>query len=310
MPDHYQDVVRTVAFRGAVEMALAEDRGLFRPLAQQGSETGKRIEITDRFSRLQMQQIQERHGKTNLSFPTVERRWIAKQKRSGVAVPIDADDKTSTTVDVRSPIVMGTADAARQYHDDQWLLGFYGPAIVGEEGTSTVNFKGANVIAADHGETPTNHVGLTFAKVNQLQFLRKRRFARQSKADRLHVAITAFEARDLLAMDKFTNGDYRNTKPLENGEITEWMGIKWVPAEIDDATQYPNAAALAVNGSGHRRLPCWLPSGMYYNTWTEFEGHTDTVPMMNHDELIAGYSNGRAARIHEDKCFIIECAGS
>lgn len=309
MPD-FQEVVRTVEFRGAVEMALAEDRGLFRPLAQQGSEHGKAIEITDRFSRLTMQQINERHGKTQLTAPTVERRWIKKQKRSGVAVAIDADDTTSTKVDVKSPIVMGVADAARQYHDDEWLKGFYGPAYVGEDGASTVNFKSANIIAADFGETPTNYVGLNLNKLIQLRFLARRRFARAKKGDGLHMAVTAYEIKDLFKIDKFLSGDYRNTKALEDGEITNFMGITFVPAEIDDATQYPQAAALAVNGSGHRRLPVWLPSGMYYNTWTEFEGHSDTRADMNHDEQIAGYSNGRAARTHEDKCFIVECAGT
>ena len=310
MPDHYQDVVRTVEFRGAVELALAENRGLFRPLAVQGSEHGKAIEITDRFSRLTMQRINERHGKTQHTLPTVERRWIKKQKRSAVAVPIDADDRTSTKVDVKSPIVMGVADAARQYHDDQWLLGFYGIAYVGEEGASTVTFKNANIIPADHGETANSYVGLTLAKINQLRFLARRRYARQTATDRLHMGSTAYEIRDLFGIDKFLNGDYRNTKPLENGEPSDFLGVKFVPAEIDDAAQYPEAAALAVNGSGHRRLPCWFPSGMYYNTWTEFEGHTDTRADMNHDEQVAGYSNGRAARTHEDKCFIVECAGS
>lgn len=309
MPN-YQEVVRTVEFRGAVEMDLAEDRGLFRPLAMQGSDKGKAIEITDRFSRLKMQRIQERHGKTQLTEPTVERRWIKKQKRSGVAVPIDADDVTATTVDVKSPIVMGVADAARQYHDDQWLVGFYSPCYIGEEGASTVNFKTANVIAADYGETPGVYTGLTLLKLIQLRFLARRRFARAKKGDSLHMAVTAYEIKDLFKIDKFLSGDYRNTKALEDGEITNFMGITFVPAEIDDANQYPEAAALAVNGSGHRRLPCWLPSGMFYNTWTEFEGHSDTRADMNHDEQIAGYSNGRGARTNEDKCFIVECNGT
>jgi hypothetical protein len=308
MPD-FQDVIRTVEYRAAVELALAEDRGLFRPLAMQSSDTGKAIEVTDRFSRLSFEKIETRGGKTEHTAPTVERRWIKKQKRAGLAVLLDEDDKLSTKVDAKSPIVMATADAARQYHDIEWLLGFYGIAYVGEDGADTVAFKSANIIAADY-ITPGTPSGLTYEKILQLQFLRKRRHARVKPGDGLHVAVTAYEMRDLFRIDKFINGDFRATKPLESGEMANFMGINWVPAEIDDATQYKAAAALAVNGSGHRRLPCWLPSGMAYNTWLEFSGHQDIRADMNHDEQIAGYANGRATRTHEDKCFIIECAGS
>jgi hypothetical protein len=147
--------------------------------------------------------------------------------------------------------------------------------------------------------------------IKQLQFLRRRRFARTGPNDQLHVAITAYEVRDLLGIPEFINKDFRDkAAALESGEPTSFMGITWVPAEIDDATQYKSAAALAVNSSGHRRLPCWLPSGMAYNTFLEFEGHQDIRADMNHDEQIAGYANGRATRVHEDKCFIIECAGT
>jgi hypothetical protein len=310
MSDNFQDIIRTVEFTGNVELALAEDRGLFRPLAMQMSEKGKAIEVTDRFSRLTMREIATRNGKTQHVEPEVERRWIKKPKRSGVAVLLDADDKLATKVDAKSPIVTGVADAARQYHDDNWLQGFFGTAYVGEDGADTVAFKSANVIAADYGETSTSYVGLTLKKIKQLQFLRRRRFARVKPGDMLHVAITAYEVKDLLGITEFISKDYRaSVAPLENGEPVPFMGIMWVPAEIDDATQYPKGAALAVNGSGHRRLPCWLPSGMAYNTWLEFQGHEDTRADMNHDEQVAGYANGRATRVHEDKCFIIECAG-
>ncbi len=313
MAENFAEVTRTVDYQLNVEMALAENRGLFRPLAMQGNHAGsKKTEITDRFSRLKMTDIEERNSKTSHTDPDVERRWIVKPKRASLAVLLDPDDAAATSVGLKSPLVMAVADAKRAKDDDAWLEGFFGPAITGEEGTTSVPFKSANIIAADYGETSTNYVGLTDKKIQQLQFLRRRRFAKVKPGDRLHVAITAYEIKDLFNIDRFVNGDYRSPelKPLENGEPTNYMGIQWVPAEFDDAANYPKGALVAVNGSGHRRLPCWLPSGMHFGTWLEFKGYDDTRPDMNHSEQIAGYTTVKATRLHEDKCFIIECAGS
>lgn len=305
MAQDFAEVTRTVEFKMAVEMDLAADRGLFRPLAMQGSDTGKAIEVTDRFSRLQMEEITVRNGRTNNVDPDVIRRWINKPKRAGVAPLIDADDVLATKVGLKSPLVMGVADAARAYADDQWLRGFYGVAATGETGAVSVAFKTANVIAADY-DVPGTPSGLTYEKILKVNELRRQRFVKSNPADPFCVSITALEISALLRIDKFINGFYRESKPLESGEPTDFLGIHWIPAEITSAANYKNGAALALNGSGHRRLPCWVPSGMYVNSWLEFEAHDDVRADMNHSEQFAGYSCIAATRVNEDKCFIIE----
>lgn len=312
MAENFAETTRTVEFRCAVEMELAEDRGLFTATAgSAGNETGKAVELTDRFSRLQMQEITERNGKTNNVDPDVDRRWIKKPKRSGVAPLLDPDDALSTKVGLKSPLAMGVADAVRAYGDDKFLEGFYDVAWTGEEGNVAVSFKAANVIAVDHGTTGTPG-GLTQAKLDQIRFLQRRRFARLTKTDRLNMAITAYEVKDLFQIDKYLNGDYRNPmlRPLENGEAVDYMGIHFIPAEIDSAANYPRANAHVLNALGQRRIPIWLNSGMHHHTWLGFEGHDDTRADLNHSQQIAGYSCQRATRLHEDKCFIVECAGT
>lgn len=313
MAENFAETTRTVDFKLGVEMALAEDRGIFRPKAMQDTHTGnKKVEITDRFSRLQGYDIEERNSKTSHIDPDVERRWISKPKRHAVPVIIDPDDQAATQVGLKSPLSMGVADAIRMKHDDAWLEGFYGNALTGEEGTQTVPFKAANVLAADYGETAANYTGLTYAKMLQVQFLRRRRFARITPGDMPHCAITAYEIKDLFGIDRYINGDYRSPelKPLENGEPSNFLGITWVPAEIDSAANYPKGSLVAVNSSGHRRLPFWLPSGMHFGVWTEFDGRDDIRPDLHHSEQIAGYTCVKATRLHEDKCFIIEVNGT
>jgi hypothetical protein len=306
MAENFAEVARTVEFRGAVEMSLAEDRGLFNPLAMQGSDPGKAIEITDRFSRLKMQEITQRNGKTVNTEPDVERRWVKKPKRSGVAPLLDPDDEMATKVGLGMPLSEGVADAARAYHDDQWLVGFYGTAWTGEEGATQTPFKSANIIASDV-ETSTVHTGLTLFKIIRLRKLWRARL--NKRKDPIFMAITSEEIEDLLSIDKYQNGDYRNTKALEDGEITPFLGINFVPAEIQNAGEYPKGAALAVDsGTGYRKLPVWTPSGMHFHTWLQFAAYNDIRADLHHSEQFAGYACSMAARLNEDKCFQVICA--
>lgn len=307
MAEDWANTVRTKEYRAAVEMEMSERPGKLAPHATQGSEnSASAIEITDRFSDLYMEEIVARNSKTNNTDMDVVRRWLSKPRRAGVAPLLDPDDKMSTKVDIKAPLPMAVAKAARRYHDDQWLVGFFGTAWTGEEGKTATPFKAANVLAADEGETATNYVGLTLKKLRALRKLARKRFV-DTDMESLNMIVTAEEIDDLMQIPEFINADYANSKALENGEIRNWMGFTFIPAEIDNPKAYKKGSTLAVNGSGHRRLPVWVDSGMYYNTWLDFEGHSDVLPGMNHSEQFAGYACGAAARTDEDKCFIIEC---
>ena len=309
MADNYNDTLREKKYIGNVELALAEVGGKLSHLATQSNDAASSsMKVHDEFAQLQMREINVRNGKTVNVDPEVDRRWLQKPKRSGVAPLIDPDDKMSTSVDAGSPLVRGIALAARRYHDDQFLVGFYGTSWGGEEGKTATPFKASNVLAADYGETANSFTGLTKEKLKGIRKLARKRFV-DTDLERLHMVVTAEEIDDLLGIDEFTNGQYAANKALEHGEIRTWMGITFVPAEIDNPKAYPKGSSLALNSSGHRRLPIRVPSGMHYNTWLEFSGHNDTREDMNHSEQFAGYACGAGTRVNEDKCFIVECAG-
>ncbi len=313
MAENFAETTRTVDYQLGVEMALMESPGKFYGRARHGNHAGnKKVEMTDRFSDIEGYDVEERNSKTSHVDPDVERRWMTKPKRRAVPVIIDPDDQATTQVGLKSPLTMGVARSLRRYRDDQFLVGFYGNAITGEDGTISVPFKAANVIAADYAETPGTYTGLTYEKILQLIYLATIRFAMEEETEVLNVAITAQETKDLFRIDRYINGDYRSPelKPIESGKPTNWLGINWIPAQINLAKAYPKAASLAVNGSGHRRLPCWFDSGMHVGTWLDFEGHMDVRPDLHHSEQVAGYSCIGATRLHEDKCFIMEVNGT
>lgn len=308
MPDNYNDVLREKKYVGNVELALAETPGKLSHLATQGAEnSADSIKVSDEFDQLYMEEIPARNSKTVNTDPDVNRRWMSKPRRAGVAPLVDPDDKMTTSVEVKSPLVQNIALAARRYHDDQWVKGFFSPAWGGEEGKTAIPFKAANVLSADYGAQAGVYGRLTLEKLRGVRKLARKRFV-DTDREKLNMVVTAEEIEDLLSLDQFINGNYANTKALENGEIRAWMGFTFHPAEIDNPRAYPKGADLAVNAQGHRRLPIWVNSGMHYNTWLEFSGHDDVRSDLNHSEQFAGYACGAATRVNEDKCFIIECA--
>lgn len=321
MPE-WQDTMATTAFEKAVEFQLNELGVEFEGMCDfKGGMTDEKVQITDRFSDLPYDEIEDRLGKTDLPEPDVERRYIHMPNRLRTGTFLDPDDQMATQIPLNAPLAIGVARAIKIARKDRFLLGFHGNAYVGKQGTTAVPFKPANVFAADYGETATAYKGLTLKK---LRGLRKK--ARQLLIDpkdptnKLHMGITAEEIEDLLEIDQYISRDYNPDsqvrKPmsegakqaLQDGEPTDFLGIHFVPMEFTNTKAFPKSAALGLNGSGHRRCPVWIPKGMSGRQWQGIETHRDQRPDMNHAWQFTAYTKLAYSRNNEDLAFIVECA--
>jgi len=307
MPENWADTTRTVSFRKAVEFQLNEQPGKLKPLASQAGYAGKKAQIEDRFDDLVAREISTRNSDTVNDDTNVNRRWIVKPKRATVAPLLDPDDQMATEVDIKSPLAVGVAKAIRRYQDDKWLQGFYGTAYTGEEGASTVPFKAANIMEVDYSTSGTPS-GLTLNKLIGMKKLMTQRFV-DLEAEMPIIIVTASQIEDLLKIQQVQSADFnpQATQALQNGKVTEFMGFRFIPAEIGNSGAYPLSSTLTVDGSGYRRLPVLVPSGMHFGTWLDFEGHVDMRADKNHSTQIAGYTCGQGTRVLEDKCFQILC---
>jgi hypothetical protein len=314
---NWAETARTIEFEKAVEFELNERPGKLRPMAQQYTSQASKKQITDRFSDMEAEEIEGRNTDTNNTDTSIERRWIHKPKSASVAPMLDRDDKLSTEVNIGAALPIGVAKAIRRYQDNKWLEGFYGTAFTGEEGTVQTAFKSANVIAADFGETSTDYVGLTLAKMKKFIKLANQQFV-DLEDEQLNLIITAEEVEDLLGINEYISRDYNPLsqkqmsksaeQALQDGKPTPFLGIMFWPCELTNPKAYKraNALGLTTNGSGHRRLPGWVNSGMAFCTWEDMTTEHDIRADKNHSEQFAAYTCGRASRVHEDKCFIIE----
>lgn len=328
MADNYLETTRTVQYEKAVEFQLNDVTDDLSPLCNfKGGVTGKKVEITDRFGDVYMSDKEERFGKIAFSDNVIERRWIHKPKMSEVHVALDPDDEDATEIALDNPLAQSIARAVVLNRKDKFLQGFYGSASTGEEGTTTVPFKSANIAAADYGETAGTYTGLTLAKLRWIRF-RARRLLNDPSVEKIHMGITAYEINDLLKISEYISKDFnpdsqsssRGTplsagaqQALQDGEPTPFMGIMFVPMEFDlpNVFKKSNALGLTTNASGHRRCPVWLPSGMAGREWRGIQlKRNERTDLSGHPWQFSAYHTCAFSRVHEDKCFIVETNGA
>jgi hypothetical protein len=294
------ETTRTVDFRLGVDFQLREQEGkLWGFRGSSGAYSDKLAQIEDRFDDLLVREVTERNGDTVTTDIDIERRWIMKPRRQNVAVLIDKDDMKSTKIDLKSPIAIQTARAVRRAHDGRWLQGFYGTAYTGEGESSltAVPFKSSNVLAS-------SSAGITKNKLIAMRELMSTRLV-DLEAEKPTMLITAKQVSDLLKINEVTSRDYNPavTQALQNGQVTEFMGFRFVQTELGNSRVYPDASTLTLNGSSERINPVFVPSGMHTGVWLEFEGYIDRLPGKNQSTQVYGETIVAATRVNEDKCF-------
>lgn len=297
----WEQTARDIEYNANVEMELQQEPGILYRLAgiQKNGAGATEVNVTDRFGQLAMQKKTTTNGDTNYSDADMVRRFAKKPGSSNVAALIDRDAVNSTSVEPKAPLVMATANAARAYHDDQFLAGWWGTAWEGEESAETaIPFPSANKIAG--GST-----GLTKAKLIRA----KMKLGQSHVSFRMEKPIILLDASaeaDLLAIEEYVNLDYGKGAVLEDGELKPWMGFRFLSAELSDAIAYPTAAPLFASG-GFNRLPIIVPSGVARVSWVEFFGKAGTpMPDKQWSEQIYAEAESAVVRTDEAKAWFIE----
>jgi hypothetical protein len=303
------EFTRTIEYRKAVGFQLGETAGKLSPLVgATGSHSVKKVQIEDRFDELVAREKVERNGDTVNVDVSGERRWLAKPRTQNVAPLLDRDDLISTEIDVKSPIAVQTAKAIRRAQDDRWLQGYFGNALTGEDGATSVPFKAANIVAANQDEG--GNAGITLNKLIYLSALMDSRFVEDDE-ERIAI-ITSKQKKDLLKLMQYQSRDYnpQQIMALQNAKVIPFMGFTFMQAEIGNAAAYPLGAALTDAGGGIRRIPFFVKSGMYFGKWTDFYGKVSERDDKQMSMQIYAETCGAATRTNEDKCYQMLCLES
>ncbi|ARS27617.1 phage capsid protein [Sphingomonas sp. KC8] len=305
MPMNSVETTRTVEYEGNIGLQLQQTETMIAQYAQTGSHTGPKVELEDLFGAAKKQRKDTRLGKTKTSDLNIERRWLAKKKEFYYNFYIDNDDQLETKIGLKGGYTMAGAATLARGKDEEWLLGFYGNALTGEEGTDVVPFKPANILPVNAGGGGN---GLSIEKlIYAREYLKKRHVA--VAAERPLIATTAAQQTDLLKQIEIQSADFNKKEKLtlQEGKVTSFMGFDFIELEYGDSVSFEEAAPLTVDGNGYRRVPMWVPSGMHVGTWQDYRAFVVQRPDMEFAWQIFAGRTCAATRMNEDKCFQLLC---
>lgn len=307
MPESDIEVTQTVTYEGNVRLALQQRDSKMGPfIASKGNHTGPKVEVEDVFGQATRQKKTTRTGPWQTSDIDQKRRWLAKPVLDYFHKFIDMDDQLSTKIDIKGPYTMAGAAAVNRARDEAFFTGYYSTAITGKEGTTSVPFKAANVLPVNAGGGGS---GLTIEKIMAGREVLGG-YHVDLETEKPIIPVTAKQVTDLLKQIEIQSTDYnpKDKTALQQGYVREFLGCIFVPIEFGNVGSFPDAAPLTVDGSGYRRVPMFVPSGVHQGTWLEL-----MAKISQRDDLegfpwqIVCGTEVAVTRLEEDKCLQLLC---
>ncbi len=239
-----------------------------------------------------------RNADTNWTEILHDRPWVFPKHYDAHPI-LDRRDDLKQAIALKGPYTQAMVAAANLRKDKTILENFFVTRKVGPTGAVDRAFPvaligaGGNKVGVQEGAAA--NTGLTVAKLRAaLKTMRKRHI--DLEREKPIIAVGAEQIDDLLAEPEVISGDYNGLRPLQNGEIVQFLGFTFVPSEY-----LPGVV------DGVRQIPVWVKSGMHLGMWHDIDVHIDVLPTKNHSIGFSIYLDLGATRIEENKVLMIEC---
>jgi hypothetical protein len=250
---------------GSTIYRLAAQRGsVLRECVTVDTFSGAEEKFYDQVGAVAPAVIMGRHGDSPLISNPHDRRKVSPQYFE-CGDMIDTIDQVRSLIDPTSTYTQNHAEALGRGIDDSLLDGqgsvlpgslqtgtlsaFFGSALSGKTGGTSVPFPAGQVVALNFGGT---NVGLTVPKLIDAQ--RLFRAGNVQLADEmLYIALTSKGIADLLQLTQVTSADYSNVKALVNGQVNSILGFT---VKVTERVAQDSA------GAQHWRYPVWAKSGV------------------------------------------------
>lgn len=185
-----------------------------------------------------------------------DRRWVTPRNWDWDDL-IDNFDKLVLLNDPTSSYVKSAVYALGRSKDDVIIDAIFGTAKTGKTGSTNTSFLAANQMDVGYGSASAT--GLNTRKILHARKILMS-YDIDLDNDQLYCIITAQQNEDLLNEIQFVDGDFTNTKRLDDGRLKSHMGVNFIHCE-----------RLPVNGSGYRRVPLYCRSGMHLGIWQDLK---------------------------------------
>lgn len=238
-----------------------------------------------------------RHGDTPLIETPHARRWLTTATYDWADL-VDNVDKLKAIEDPTNVYAQIGAAAMGRVMDDVIIEAFFATAVTGEEAGSTVAFPAANQVAVNSWAygTGTGNSGLTVSKL-----IEARKILKAGETgfddDTAYIAVTAEEEADLLATVEVTSLEYNMRPTLVDGRVSKFLGFQFIHSE-----------RLLTDGSGYRRVPCWLKRGMCLGLVEDVIARVSERPDKNYSTQVYAEMDLGATRMEEACVVEIKCA--
>lgn len=291
IPDHYSR-----SFTTNTELLLQDLAHDFEGAYTMGMYTGEAGQVVKQFGEVEFGEKTARNEDTTFSEITHKQRWVFPTDYD-LALPVEKEDEIRMLNSPLSSYVQAMGAAWNRKKDAVINAALLGTANTGKNGSTSTVFDTNNTIAVNAvapGDTPANS-GMTIEKLIQVREAMKA-LKVNLKIETPHIAVSAKQKSDLLRATEVGSADYNQVKALVNGEIDTFMGFKFIEHE-----------SLSVDGSGYRRCPVWVPSGIHMGMWNGLETHIGPRPDKKYLTQVFMKGTIGATRTQEGKVHEILC---
>ena len=282
-------------YRSNVDFLLQQKGSILRPFMRQETQDAE-FDFYDRIGATAAIEVLTRHADTPLVETPHDRRRCHLRDFDWADL-IDRKDRIRTLIDPTSPYAQNAAFALGRSMDDVIIENMFGTAYTGKTGaTSTVHDVTNNRTLVDFVESGSAaDSGLTIPK---LRNVRQKLVANQNdKSEARYIALSAVQMTDLLANSLVQSVDTNEIKALVHGEVSSYMGFQFIEIE----------RLLVTASTSHRRLPCWVQSGMLFASGAETAAEIGPRRDKRNSTQVYVSSTFGAVRMEENKMYEIEC---
>jgi hypothetical protein len=211
---------------------------------------------------------------------------------------IEKEDQIKAVIDYQSPTVQSGAATIMRGKDDIMGGAFFGPRLVGQDGTTVQAFVNPG------GNVPVNYVasgsavnsGLTFDKIVRGQSVLAANEV-DIETDEIFMGITNRQMENLYTMVQFLSKDYRDKTVINDAERTviSFMGCTFIRWQ-----KFTVSAQI-------RRCPMWVKSGMHFGEFMPLETNIERNPQKKYRlhpymETYVGATRSEDAKVVEILC--------
>ena len=263
-------------YKNNLEMVLQQQSSkLEGAVMVQDDASAEKIKIKDLVGNTAPNEADERHGDTKYNNTPHDGVWLSKPTELYYAELVDNADKLATSIDLTGTYTMSGAGTVNRSRDRRILEGIYGSIISGKDGTTVTPFPAGQVVGVDvgGGGQPTRMNTKKLRAANKL-------LASQhvDTSEQRFMVLTAEQSDDLLSEIPATSSDFTGSfgGQVVDGFITKLLGWNFIHVEL--ANSLLGVADMTVDGSGYRKNPFWVKSGVVLNYWQRLRSSIDTLP--------------------------------